>query len=84
MTEDEYWDKFRKEINAVLNEREKSPPKDENEMIEFKEAAKELGISTSTLYKMVGSKKIKFIKQGAKKLLFQRKDINDWLSENRK
>lgn len=78
---EDYWVRFRTEVKALLSEHLGQPiiPDDE---IGLKEAAGELGYTTSTLYKMVGTKKVPFKKQGPKRLVFSRRELKEWKLAN--
>ncbi|WDF79536.1 helix-turn-helix domain-containing protein [Mucilaginibacter sp. KACC 22773] len=54
----------------------------ENEFVDINTAVEVLGLSKSTIYKMVGANKIPYSKQGPKKLLFKRADLKKWLNDN--
>jgi len=49
----------------------------------FKEAAAFLMISKSTLYKKTSLREIPYCKPGGKLILFQKTDLEDYLSQNR-
>ena len=77
----------REEVKGVLVElqSEKSPEVTvhNGDFVNADEAIKILDLSKSTLYKMVHLNKIPFLKQGRKKLLFNRNDLHEWLVRNR-
>lgn len=47
------------------------------------EAAKYLGVSVSTLYKMTMNNEIVFYRPGKRRLYFKRQDLQQWMSTNR-
>ena len=47
------------------------------------EAAKYLGVSVSTLYKMTMNNEIVFYRPGKRRLYFKRQDLQQWMSMNR-
>lgn len=53
-----------------------------NQLMSVEEVAKYIGLSKPTIYTMKSNKDIPFIKTG-KKLLFRRKDIDEWLNKHR-
>lgn len=54
-----------------------------NMFLSFKEAAAFLMISKSTLYKKTSLREIPFCKPGGKLILFQKTDLEQYLSKNR-
>lgn len=55
----------------------------EKEFLTVKEAARELGLSASTLYKMVLKKEIPFYKPNGKILYFKRRELMDWIEQSK-
>lgn len=53
------------------------------EILSFKEASKFLGFSESSLYKKTAKKEIPFYSPSNKKIYFLKKDLNDWLIQNK-
>jgi len=53
------------------------------EVLNFPETAKYLEVSHSHLYKLTSAGEIPFYKPCGKKLYFNRKEIDDWLQQNR-
>lgn len=53
------------------------------EDLTLKEAAKYLGLSASTLYKMTMHNEIPFYRPGKRRLYFRRKDLEQWINQNR-
>lgn len=49
----------------------------------LEEAALVLGISTSTLYKMTTGKKIPYYRPNGKLIYFSKKELEDWMMQNR-
>jgi excisionase family DNA binding protein len=54
-----------------------------NEMLDFKQAIKYLGISKSKLYKMTHLKELPCYKPGGRKLYFKKSDLDAWQQRNR-
>lgn len=73
-----------KENSGVL---EKSPKKSKSwqtkDVLNFKEALALLGISASTLYKLTHKKAITYYKPSGKLIFFRRKDLMDWMLQNK-
>lgn len=55
----------------------------EKEFLTVKEAARELSLSASTLYKMVSKREIPFYKPNGKILYFKREELMDWVEQNK-
>lgn len=55
----------------------------EKNFLTVKEAARELGLSVSTLYKMVLKKEIPFYKPNGKILYFKREELMDWIEQSK-
>jgi excisionase family DNA binding protein len=73
---------IRDEVRAVLKEKIELDVINDD-YVDIKKAVEILGISKSTLYKMVGAGKIAYTKQGPKKLLFKKADLQEWLAKSR-
>ena len=55
----------------------------EKNFLTVKEAAKELRLSVSTVYKMVLKKEIPFYKPNGKILYFKREELMDWVEQSK-
>ncbi|CAN5664462.1 hypothetical protein BH10BAC2_BH10BAC2_02130 [soil metagenome] len=53
------------------------------EILNFQEAAVFLGISKSSLYKITSTRRIPFYVPSGKLLYFKKKELEDWLLQNR-
>ena len=53
-----------------------------NDPIRIREAARYLGVSTSTLYKLTASRKIFFHKPGGKLIYFKKEDLDEYIFHN--
>jgi excisionase family DNA binding protein len=67
------------DINDVVDKAELSG----TDPITFRQAAKYLGLSQSTLYKLTSAKKIAHWKPGGKLLLFSKADLDAYVWQNR-
>ena len=58
---------------------------DDNEVLTFDEVSKLTGYKKATLYKLTHERKIPFHKpaHGGRRIFFKRKEINQWLEDNR-
>ena len=55
----------------------------EKKFLTVKEAARELGLSISTLYKMVQENEIPFYKPNGKILYFKKKELENWVEQGK-
>lgn len=55
----------------------------EKNFLTAKEAAGELRIATSTLYKMVSENKIPFYKPNGKRLYFMKAELEKWIEQGK-
>lgn len=55
----------------------------EKKFLTIREAARMLGLSTSTLYKMVSENKITFYKPNGKILYFKKKELENWVEQGK-
>jgi excisionase family DNA binding protein len=58
--------------------------KKNNEYLSLQEAAKYLGLSKSTLYKLTSKREIPFFTPTGRKILFSKEDLDNWVLSNRK
>lgn len=56
----------------------------EKQILTLEEAVLYTGLSKHTLYKLTSQKKITYYKPGGKKIIFRRKDIDDFIFANPK
>lgn len=83
-TDEEFRELIRQEVKAVLDEQvDPGTATGDQGFINMDQAAEYLQISKSTLYKYVSGSKIPFIKQGKKRLLFKKSELENWLLQNR-
>lgn len=74
----------REEVKTALKELlPNTEAVDAGDYVNMVEASKILDLSKSTVYKLVHFNKIPYKKQGPKKLMFKRSDLNDWLVKTR-
>ncbi len=58
-------------------------PVEKSDLIDLKETCEFLNLSASSIYKMTAKKTIPTIRrQGSKKLIFSRSQLEDWLKES--
>ncbi len=84
LTPDQLQTLIENSVRKIFSEQNFNSKQEENELLNFTEAAKFIGVAKQTLYGYTSKRLIPFFKRGGKKIIFRRIDLNAYLEEGRK